>query len=295
MTTTYATAVLHRGLMFGEAPRWHEGRLWFSDFHRHGVFSLGDDGERLEHALDAQPSGLGWQPDGTLLVVSMTDHRVLAVAPDGTVTTHADLSAHARFLSNDMVVASDGSAYVGNFGYDIDAFLDEHGVRGVLASPGPPTTTVVSIAPDGSVRQVVDDLSFPNGMVLADDGATLIVAETTRFRLTAFAVARDGALTDRRVFAQLDRVFADGICLDAEGQVWVANASGHECLRVKDGGEVTARVETQANSYACMLGGDDRRTLYVMTAPSSVADVVTVTHDAQVEVALVDVPGAGLP
>jgi sugar lactone lactonase YvrE len=293
--TTYTTTIRHTGLTFGEAPRWHDGRLWFSDFHRHGVFSLGDDGERLEHGFDAQPSGLGWQPDGTLLVVSMIDHRVLAVAPDGSVSTLADLSAHATFLSNDMVVSGDGSAYVGNFGYDIDAFLAEHGTRGVVEPPGPPTTTIVALAPDGSVRQVVDDLSFPNGMVLTEDGATLIVAETTRLRLTAFAVSTDGTLSDRRVFAQLDGVFPDGICLDADGQVWVANANGRECLRVRDGGEVTDRVETTTHSYACMLGGDDRRTLYVMTAPSSVAAVVSVTHDALIETASVDVPGAGLP
>ncbi len=294
MTTTYEATVRHTGLAFGEAPRWHEGRLWFSDFYRHGIFSLGDDGERREHTVDTQPSGLGWRDDGTLLVVSMTDCKVLSFAPDGERRTHADVSAYCGHWANDLVVAGDGTAYVGNFGFDLDAYLAERGASARVEEM--PTTNLVVLAPDGGVAQVVGDLAFPNGMVLTPDGRTLIVAETMAARLTAFDVAADGTLSGRRPFAQLEGlVFPDGICLDAEGQVWLANAIVPECWRVAEGGEVTAKVTTSRTSFACMLGGEDRRTLHVLTAPTSDHTVAAAARDGQVEVARVDVPGAGRP
>jgi sugar lactone lactonase YvrE len=290
MTTTHAAQVRHEGLTFGEAPRWHEDRLWFSDFYRHRVYSLGDDGEREEHVVDHQPSGLGWQPDGTLLVVSMTDHRVIAFAPDGTSRVHADLSAHCGHWANDMCVAADGTAYVGNFGFDLDAWLQGGGSEPLVLA------NLVVVAPDGSVAQVVGDLAFPNGTVLTDDGSTLIVAETMANRLTAFDVDASGHLSNRRTFAELDgRVFPDGICLDAEGQVWVATASTAACLRVREGGEVTATMTTSQTTYACMLGGEDRRTLFAMTAPSSDTRVVGSARLGRIEAGVVDVPGAGRP
>jgi sugar lactone lactonase YvrE len=295
MVTAYEATVRHTGLSFGEAPRWHDGRLWFSDFYRRGIYSLGDDGERVEHQVDFQPSGLGWLADGTLLAVSMIDRAVVAISPDGAVRTHADVAAHCGYWANDMVVADDGTAYVGNFGVDLDEWIKEHGVEALLGQPGPPRTNLVVVDPGGAVLQVVPDLAFPNGMVLTQDGTTLIVAETLAQRLSAFDVAADGTLSGRRTFAQLELVFCDGICLDAEGQVWVANAAARECLRVADGGEVTARLATEKVSYACMLGGEDRRTLFAMTAPTSVAAVVSTQREGQVEATVVDVPGAGRP
>jgi sugar lactone lactonase YvrE len=295
MPTTYTPTVRHTGLSFGEAPRWHGGRLWFSDFYRHGVFSLGEDGERLELTVEGQPSGLGWQPDGTLLVVSMTDHVILAVGADGTAREHADISAYCGYWANDMVVAADGTAYVGNFGFDLDSWMESLGSL-PEGAPIPPTasTSLVVIAPDGRVTQAVDDQHFPNGMVLGADGTTLIVGESLARRLTAYDVAADGTLSNRRVFAQLE-VPPDGICLDEEGQVWVANPLAPQCLRVAEGGEVTAVVTTERHCFACMLGGVDRRTLYLMTGLDSAAKVASVTRDAQIESAVVDVPGAGLP
>jgi sugar lactone lactonase YvrE len=290
MTTTYDAKVIHTGLTFGESPRWHDGRLWFSDFYRHGVFSLGDDGERLELTVEAQPSGFGWQPDGTLLVVSMVDRRVLAVAPDGTQRVHAELAEYFGHWANELAVRHDGTAYVGNFGFDLDAWID-----GGRATPPEPANLVV-LAPDGTVLQVVGDLRFPNGTALSADGRTLILAETLAARLTAFDVAGDGTLSGRRVFAKLPRgSSADGICLDADGQVWVATASTSECLRVAEGGEVTATVGTHKTTFACVLGGDARSTLYVMTASTFHHAHAAGARDAQIEAATVDVPGAGFP
>jgi len=297
METTYTTTVRHTGLTFGEAPRWHDGRLWFSDFFRHGVYSLGDDGERLELTVAAQPSGLGWRGDGTLFVVSMTNQVVLAVGADGVARAHADLSEHCGFWANDMVVAANGTAYVANYGFDLDTWLEE------LADPGPEgtprtevkTTALIVVHPDGSILQLAGDLRFPNGMVLTEDGTTLILAESLGGRLSAFDVADDGTLSNHRVFAALEGVAPDGICLDAEGQVWVANAMAPQCLRVAEGGEVTATVTTQQQCYACMLGGEDRRTLFMMTAPTSAPKVASVTRDAQIETTTVAVPGAGRP
>lgn len=297
MVTTYTATVRRTGLSFGEAPRWHDGRLWFSDFYRHGVFSLGDDGERLELTVETQPSGLGWRDDGTLLVVSMTDQVLLAVGDDGIARRHADLSEHCGYWANDLVVAPDGTAYVSNFGFDLDSWIEE------VLSPRPegasrpvvPTTSLVVVAPDGSVLQCAGELRFPNGVALTEDLGTLIVAETLAGRLTAFDVATDGTLASPREFARLKGMSPDGICLDAQGQVWVANAMAPQCLRVAEGGEVTATVATEKTSFACMLGGEDRTTLFVMTAPTSTAKVASLGRDGQIEVATVDVPGAGRP
>jgi sugar lactone lactonase YvrE len=284
------------GLYFGECPRWHEGRLWFSDFYDNTVFSASPDGDRrAEVKIDTEPAGLGWLPDGRLLVVSRLTRTVLRVEADGSVVEHGDLKPWATFHANDMVVDSVGRAYAGNFGFDLDRFMEEEGVAGIINPPGPPKTSLVRIDPDGSAHEAATDISFPNGTVITPDGRTLVIAESMGLRLSAFDVAEDGTLSNRRVWAQFQAVAPDGICLDADNCIWVANAVGNECIRVAEGGEVVARVSTKEPCYACMLGGEDRKTLYVVTAPTSTAEVVRVQRTGSIVQARVPVPGAGLP
>ena len=291
----YNAAVVREGLGFGEGPRWHEGRLWYSDFYRHAVYSMAGDGsdEVLEHEVSTQPSGLGWLPDGDLLCVSMTDQKVLRFHDDA-VSTFADVSEYATFWANDMIVSPSGYSYVGNFGFDLDARLAELGIERFIAEP-PPSTNLVVLDPDGAIVQVVPDMAFPNGTVLTPDGATLIVGETMASRLTAFDVAADGTLANRRVWAPLVNAASDGMCLDAEGQIWFANALTHRCERVREGGEVTATVTCSARAFACMLGGEDRRTLYVMTGSTSDRFEIAEKTTSRIEAVRVDVAGAGTP
>jgi sugar lactone lactonase YvrE len=290
----YQARVIREGLSFGEGPRWHDGRLWYSDFYRHGVFSMRADGsdERLELAVPGQPSGLGWLPDGDLIVAVGTERQLLRVR-HGVATALCDLRDYFGFWANDLVTSSRGVTYVGNFGFDLDAVLRDEGVEGLSEERA--RTNVVAVSPSGDVLQVIPDFVFPNGSVLTPDERTLIVAETLAFRLSAFDVADDGTLANRRVWAQLDFVAIDGICLDAEGQIWVANALGTECLRVKEGGEITASVAASQNTYACMLGGEHRDQLFVMSAPTSDRFRVAEQRDAKIEVATVAVAGAGRP
>jgi sugar lactone lactonase YvrE len=276
--------VLLGGLGFAEGPRWHDGRLWFSDMGAARVVAVDLDG-RAEVVLEVptRPSGLGWLPDGRLLVVSMRDRRVLRLEPDGEVVVHADLADLASFDCNDMVVDGLGRAYVGNAGFDLSARPLE--VR---------AAEVVLVTPDGEARVVDDEVVFPNGSVVTPDGSTLVVAETFGQCLTAFTIAEDGSLTDRRTFASLRGTSPDGICLDAEGAVWVADANGSACLRVREGGEVVDRVDTGRGCFACMLGGADRRTLFLMTAEGFEGAAIR-RRTAAIEVVEVEVPGAGYP
>lgn len=285
--------VLGGGLYFGEGPRWRGDRLWFSDFYDHAVKSVDMAGAvRIELEIDDQPSGLGWLPDGRLLVVAMHGRRVLCAGRDG-ITVHADVSAVAACNANDMVVDALGGAYVGNFGFALDEALKERGVDSVLADH--PTASLARIDPDGSVHVAATDLHFPNGMVITPDGRTLILAETLAMRLTAFDIAADGSLSNRRIWAPLGMRAPDGICLDARGHVWVANAMAPECVLVAPGGTIVATVATSQPCYACMLGGEHRRTLLAMTAPSSIADIVSASRQGRIECADVQVPGAGWP
>ena len=275
------TTVLADDLGFPEGPRWRDGRLWFSDFHDSRVRTLTPDGA-LETVLelDDAPSGLGWTPDGDLLVVSMEQRALLRRTADG-LREHADLRALTRFRANDMVVDARGGAYVSSFGFDL------------MAGAPPEPTVLVRVEPDGRAGVAAEDVLFPNGMVLSEDGRTLVVAETYGARLTAFDVAPEGALSGRRVFAELPGIAPDGICLDAEGQVWVATARTPEVLRVREGGEVTDRVAvgSGALSYACMLGGAGGRTLFVCTAPTYLPG----RHEGRIEVVEVAVGRAGRP
>ncbi len=274
------TEVVFGGVDFGEGPRWHDGRLWFSDFFQHVVRALDPvTGEaEVKAEVPGQPSGLGWLPDGRLLVVSMTDRRVLRQEPDGTLVEHADLSGIATFHTNDMVVDAAGRAYVGNFGFDLDG-------------GGTPTTAALALVqPDGTVSVAADDLSFPNGTVVTPDGGTLVVAETMASRLTAFSVDDDGRLDDRRTWAEVPGTFPDGICLDAAGGIWFADPASPRALHVTEGGEVDTVVDTTLPCFACALGGEDGRDLFCLTAPSSNHAVATGSGAARVERARVDAP-----
>ena len=277
------TEVVLDGLAFPEGPRWHEGRLWFSDMHAHEVVAVDPKTGERETIVEvpACPSGLGWLPDGTLLIVSMEDRRLVKLV-DGRLLHHADLSTVATFHCNDMVVDWLGRAYVGNFGFDLHQ------------RAAPATATLLRADPDGTVHAVAEEMGFPNGMVIFD--TTLVVAESFGpGRLTAFDIADDGSLSNRRVWADLGDVIPDGICLDAEGAIWVAAPPKHAAYRVLEGGEITDRVETDRDVFACMLGGDDRRTLFLCSSHTSDPAAAAAQRSGRIESVRVSVPGAGLP
>jgi len=291
--------ILLEGIFFGEGPRWHEGRLWFSDFHAHRVCSVSLAGDlRVELEIDDQPSGLGWMPDGSLLVVSMRKRQLLRRESGGAVRIYADLSGVHAMLSNDMVVDGRGRAYVGNFGFDLHGDIRARGDMAVFADH--PTAAIALVQPDGTVEVAADELHFPNGMVIAPDGRTLIVGETMAGVLTAFDIDEGGRLLNRRVWAQtvtdLERPrLPDGICLDAQGAVWIANPAAPECVRIGEGGAVLDVVETSQNCFACMLGGEDGRTLFALTAPTSDFDRAAAAPAGRIELSQVDEPRAGQP
>ncbi len=294
--TAEGTVPFIEGLHFGECPRWHDGRLWFADFYQSAVLSADESGTvRTEVEVPGEPAGLGWLPDGRLLVVTRKPRTVVRVEADGRLVQHGDLNPIATFYGNDMVVDRHGNAFVGNFGFDLDRFIEERGEVALVEPPGPPTTPLIRVDTAGTSHVASENLSFPNGSVITPDGGTLIVAETLAGRLTAFDLAENGALSGRREWAPLNWCAPDGICLDAEGRVWVANAIAPECLLVAEGGAVVDRVTTSQTAFACMLGGADRRTLYVMTAPTSNEAVVSATRAGRIEQVRVPVPGAGLP
>jgi sugar lactone lactonase YvrE len=284
MNDAAAPQILLDGLTFPEGPRWRDGRLWFSDFYSHRVMTLEPSGRATTVAeVPQQPSGLGWTPDGRLLVVSMRDKRLLRLE-EGRLVEAADLSALAGGPCNDMVVDARGRAYVGNFGSD-----RHHGEP--LRS-----TCLIRVDPDGTATRAADELWFPNGTVITPDGRTLVVAETYGHRLTAFDVAADGSLGNRRIHAALEEdCFPDGMCLDAEGAIWVADARGHRLLRVFEGGRIERTVSTgEQGAFACMLGGEDRRSLYICTCVAS-GPAVAEKRAGRIEMIRVDVPGAGWP
>jgi len=272
--------------VFGEGPRWREGRLFFSDIGDHRVCSVGPDG-RLETVarVEGEPSGLGWLPDGRMLVVSMRDHRLLRLDPDG-LREVADLSPWCGGRANDMVVDAQGRAYVGNIGFDLEA-------RPLAPRP----TSLLRIDPDGAVHVAARELWCPNGLAITADGRTLVAAESAAGRLAAFDVAADGSLAKPRVFATLPPGAApDGICLDAEGAAWVASPTTREFLRVRAGGEVAERIPTgERVAIACALGGPGRRTLFLVTSWTTGLAEASRARRGQIERCEVAVPGAGWP
>lgn len=246
---------------------------------------------RVELELDDQPSGLGWLPDGRLLLVAMQGRKLMRLDPEGLVE-HADLTELTAHLCNDMVVDGQGRAFVGNFGFDLDAELQARGEEVILDHP---TANLVRVDPDGSVHLASPDMHFPNGPVITPDGKTLIIAETLGLCLTAFDIAEDGSLSNRRQWASVGERAPDGICLDTDGNVWVANAMAPECVLVAEGGEILASVETSQFCYACMLGGDDGHTLFAVTASTSDHIQAQAARSGKIEIVRVDTPRAGWP
>ena len=287
------------GMAYLECPRWHDQRIWFSDFYTYRVYSALEDGSdlRVEAEVPGQPSGLGWLPDGRLLIVSMREARVLRREPDGTLVTHTDVSGQVGGLLNDMVVDSRGRAFVGEFGFDL--------MGGADLKPG----RVLRVDPDGTAAVAAEDLWFPNGSVLTA-GGTLLVDETFGNRVSAFDIAADGTLTNRRIWAKFGElpterelgkmlpqivIAPDGCCLDADGQLWVADGLGGRVIRVREGGEITAEVPVGTGVFACMLGGSDGRTLFACTAPDFAEEARKNAREGSLVATRVDTPRAGLP
>ena len=271
--------VTGRGLV--EAPRWHDGRLYFSDWTAGEVLAVDADGRTEVVARVASlPLCSAWLPDGRLLIVSSADGLLLRREPDGSLQTHADLGGPGW---NDIVVDGRGNAYVNSVGFDMAA--------GEAVRPG----HVVLVTADGTVRRVAGDLAFPNGMAVTADNATLLVAESYGPRLTAFDIDAGGELSGRRVFAELEDA-PDGICVDAEGAVWSATVPGRCCVRVAEGGRVLQTIDFDRGCFACALGGPDRRTLFVTAAEwrPDLPELVP-AGSGQVCTARVSVPGAGWP
>ncbi len=280
----YTPELLIDGFRFLEGPRWHEGRLWMSDMGGGKVYTLSESGE-LDVLVEVpnDPSGIGFLPDGTPLIVSMQDRRLLRLE-DGELVCHADLSALVGEKPNDMVVDRLGRAYIGNFGFDIEADADYEPANLVL------------VLPTGEARVVAEDLAFPNGTVILDGGETLVVGETLGHCLTAFDIAADGSLSGRRCYADLGEHDPDGICLDRDGGIWVSSFQHDVYLRVLEGGEVTDRVPVPGRrAVACQLGGADGRTLFCLTCEATWEEICAGGSRARVETARVAAPGAGSP
>jgi len=274
---------LVKGLVFPEGPRWHADKLWFSDMHAHQVRTVDLDG-RAEDVVEVPtwPSGLGWLPDGALLIVSMTDRKLLRYSA-GTLQVHADIGQLASYYCNDMVVDGRGRAYVGNFGFDL--------FSGSAQKPA----ELVLVEPDGACRVVAAGLAFPNGSVITPDGKTLIVGESLGHRLTAFQIEDDGSLINQSVWAELGDAVPDGIALDARNGVWVASPLSRELLYVAQGGELEQRIKCDSMPITCALGGPARKTLFVLLADSINPDECRANKSARIDVMEVAVAGAGWP
>ena len=295
-----------KGLYFSEGPRWHNGAFWFSDFYQNAVFRLDESGN-TDKIVDVpnQPSGLGWLPNDDLLIVSMHDQKLLKFS-NGSLSTHSDLSQLTPNTCNDMVVDKDGHAYVGNFG------TTKHNVD---VKP----TCLIHIRPDGEASIVAENLEFPNGTVITPDGKKLILGETYAGRLTSFDINADKTLSNRKVWAQMMPTWIfyitkvrrflkhkanesnypvrvpDGICLDEAMGIWVASPTTSEVFRIEEGGKVTDVIETPQRAYACMLGGNDRKTLYISTANDSTPEIARSKPMGNIYTTRVDIAGSGYP
>ena len=277
--------ILLSGLAFPESPRWHDRRLWLSDWRAEEVIAVDLEGRsEVVARVRSFPFCIDFMPDGRLLIVSARDRLLLRREPDGSLAPHADLSGLSEKPWNEIVVDGRGNAYVNGPGFDMMA--------GEAFAPG----IIALVTPDGAVRQVADGVAFPNGMAVTPDNATVIVAESYGRRLTAFAIAADGNLSNRRVWADLGDGCPDGICLDAEGAVWYADVPNKRCVRVREGGEILQTIALDRGGFACMLGGQDRRTLFIAAAhwrgPETMFDGV---RTGQLLAASAPAPGDGWP
>ena len=299
------------GLYFGEGPRWHENKLWFSDFYSHKVMTL-DENNSLETVCEvpSQPSGLGWLPNGDLLIVSMLDRKILKFS-EGSISVHADLSEYVAHKCNDMVVGRDGTAYVGNFGMG-------------NAGESMNSTHLMIVKSDGTVSKGPDNLLFPNGTVITEDGKNLIVAETLGAKLTSFDIEDNGELTNRKLWARTSPLFSlliikflsslgfdlskvdfskysknlhvpDGICLDEKNGIWIASPTTKAVVRIEKGGNITDTIRTPKSAFACMLGGKERKTLYVIISNSSDPEEAQASPEGEIHSIEVEIPGVGKP
>ncbi len=293
-------STLFTGGGFFEGPRWHDGSWWVSDFYRHQVSRIAADGtETVVVEVEHQPSGLGWLPDGSLVIASMKDHRLLRWH-DGELDEYANLDELCGGHLNDLVIDAAGNVFAGNFGFDL------------MGGGDPRTAVLARVAPDGTVSVAAEDLHFPNGSVITPDGSTLIVGETTGNRYTAFDLGADGSLSNRRVWAEFATlptgatfgevlgqvvVAPDGCTLDADGHIWAADALGNRLVRVAPGGAIVDSIAAPGGLgfYACQLGGDDGRTMLICAAPNFFEHERAVTRDAVLLTTTVDAPHAGRP
>lgn len=276
------------GIAFGESPRWHDDRLWFCDWGAQQVVAVDLEGKSdviVQVGFPAFPMCIDWLPDGRLLIVSARDGRLLRREPDGSLVTHADLGGLAEkgHPWNEIVVDGRGNAYINNQGFEFP---------GGEFAPG----TIAVLTPDGAARQVADGIAFPNGMAVTPDNQTLLVAESYGNKLTAFDIAADGGLSNRRVWADLDGGVPDGICLDAENTVWYGDVPNKRCVRVREGGQVLRTIHLDRGCFACMLGGVDSRTLFlVATEWRGTEHMAEGARTGQVLTVAAPAPGAGWP
>jgi sugar lactone lactonase YvrE len=271
------------GLAFPESPRWHADRLWFADWCAHEVIAVDLDGKSevvVRVPFQSFPFSIDWLPDGRLLIVSASDQPLLRRESDGSLVAHASLSKGW----NEIVVDGRGNAYINAAGFDL--------LAGEKFAPG----IIAMVTPDGSARQVADGIAFPNGMAVTPDNSTLIVAESYGKKLTAFDIAADGGLSNRRVWADLKDGVPDGICLDAEGAVWYGDVPNRRCVRVREGGEVLQTINLDRGCFACILGGQDMRTLFLMANEwRGVANMADGSRTGQVLTVEAPARGVGWP
>lgn len=268
-------------LVFVESPRWHAGRLWFSDWGARTVLAVDLEGHsEVVARMQSMPFCVDWTHDNRLLIVAGREAKVLELQRDRSMPVLADLSGLSRHPWNEIVVHPSGNSYVNNIGFDFP---------GGEVQPG----TIALVTPDGSARQVADGLMFPNGMAITPDGSTLIVAESYGGRLTAFNIEDNGALTNRRIWADLGGAPPDGICLDSEGAVWYADVPNHHCVRVAEGGEVLQTLEVDRGCFSCALGGTDGRALFIVAAEWPMPADGSLGRTGQVLMADAPAPAAG--
>lgn len=279
--------LLMTGISFGESPRWHEGRLWFSDWAGQELIALDPDGHHeVVATIESFPFCIDFLPDGRLLVAHSAERRLLRREPDGSLVTHADLRDLGPFPWNEVVTDHRGNAYVNNIGFDFGG-----GPPPTDAAPG----FAVLVTPDGEVRPVAEALAFPNGMVVTPDGSTLVVAESYGNCLTAFDIGDDGSLANRRVWAALGEDNPDGICLDVEGAIWYADVGHQHCVRVAEGGEVLQTIPIDRGAFACALGGPELRQLFIVATRWDPENIGVGDPTGQILVVDVDVPGVPRP